>query len=296
MAKTLKFNLRFGDVVIRTVEDLRENFFVDDCYDCFQSGLLHKFLLAREYTQYAKKVDALAQKNAAPDAVITEICEIFNIETDKKTIETAAYALKLRSEKKEAYEAYAKGQTNERTVIQKYLYDYMTIVNQLVEHRNDLSKIEALVWELIDTYMPVLLFDWRVLFFNLSNNNAVYPICHMLTYDFFRERYLTKNDHETVPGDREFITNRLIKDIRRAIENQADYPWVKSASIESVGSFESIEPAGKAIIILALSDGATVRSADGGELITAKNAFFNLTDGLLFNQNRESRLLYYAEV
>lgn len=296
MAKTLKFNLKFGNAVIRTIDDLRENFVVDDCYDYFQSGLLLKFLRARECAPYAEKIDALAKKNYAIDAAVAEMAEIFCIDADKDAILAASYAMKIKSEKKDAYEAYAKGQTVERTIIQKYLYDYMTIVNQLVEHKNSLPKIEALVWELIDTYMPVLLFDWRVLFFNLTNNGAVYPVCHMLTYDFFRERYLTKDEHEIVPGDREYITNKLIEHVLRVIENMSHFAWVKRAEVKSVDSWEIIEPAGKTFIVLALSDGASAGSADGSEPIDAKNTFFNLTDGLRFSQSRENMRLYYAEV
>jgi len=297
MAKTVKFNMKFGETYIRSVEDLQDNFIMDDVLEHFENGLLLKFLRRKGFDRYADKVAMLTDKNLDMGETAIELTEIFGITAGKEALSEYAESIKIRREKQQAYEAYAKGMAKEQTVIQKYVADYLTIVNQLVDYKDDLGKIEALVWDLIDTYMSVLLFDWRALFFNLVNNAALYPICHMLTYDFFRERWLTKDDHEIVPGDRQVMANRLFQDVKAALKTPKDFPWIKKYSSDA-DYWEDVEDTGKSYIVLFAPRGSMVRAFgdtsseyDADEI----NDIFISLDGIQYRHDDDEEL-FYAEV
>ncbi len=49
MAKTIKFNLILDDKPVRTIEELQENFCIDDILEFYEKGLLQKWLKVRGY-------------------------------------------------------------------------------------------------------------------------------------------------------------------------------------------------------------------------------------------------------
>ncbi len=50
MAKTIKFNLICDDTPVRTIEDLRENFSIEDVLMYYRNGLLERWLRKYENT------------------------------------------------------------------------------------------------------------------------------------------------------------------------------------------------------------------------------------------------------
>ncbi|MGN0223196.1 MAG: hypothetical protein ACI4AM_04120, partial [Muribaculaceae bacterium] len=60
MAKTLKFNLKIDkDIQVRTLEDLRNNFVLEDILEYYKSKKLHKWLRARGFEKELKEVDKI---------------------------------------------------------------------------------------------------------------------------------------------------------------------------------------------------------------------------------------------
>lgn len=55
MAKTIKFNLICDNASIRTVEDLQNNFSVEDVLGYYHNGVLQKWLEVRGYMEALKK-------------------------------------------------------------------------------------------------------------------------------------------------------------------------------------------------------------------------------------------------
>lgn len=49
MAKTIKFNLICDEKPVRTVEDLQNNFSIEDVLDYYRNGLLTRWLKVRGY-------------------------------------------------------------------------------------------------------------------------------------------------------------------------------------------------------------------------------------------------------
>ena len=59
MAKTIKFNLICDDKPVRTIEDLQENFSIEDVLKYYQNGLLLRWLEVRGYEAEYKKVSEI---------------------------------------------------------------------------------------------------------------------------------------------------------------------------------------------------------------------------------------------
>ena len=305
MAKTVKFNMRFGDSLIRTVEDLQDNFSMEDVIAHYENGLLKKFLERRGYADFAQKIEELPSKELADDSLARELVSIFHIDADKDTVDEYAEILRLRRENQAAYEAYAQGEMKAREAVEKYFADYDKLVNCLIENKNELGKIRAGVQELLDTYSRILEKDWRALYVRLEDSGALYPICHMLTKGFFRHRWLPEiagtsaHFNERHP-DTEPVYKQLVSAFKSEINNaQDDHPWLKKSNKADAAYWEDIVAAGKTYMILQVPNGAKVRAPGDidNEMVPAalNDKFINL-DGIQYRHNSKIDYLYFAEV
>ena len=293
MAKTVKFNLKFGEVHIRTVTDLQKNFAMEDVLAHFENGLLLKFLERRGYKEYAAKVAELAEKKSGMDDVTRSLISIFDIDEDKEAVDEYFEALRLRRDRQSAYEAYAKGAANEREVVERYFSEYEKIVNELIADKDDLGKIKALTRELLDTYMPILKKDWRRLFFTLNDAKVAYPVLHMLTQNFFRQNWLENWSTET--EKKTFVA--IFWDMY--MKSAKDEPWVRKSNKADASYWEDIEASGKTYMILTAPSGAKVRAPGDikNELSSNElNQKFEIFDGIQYRHNSTSDHLVYVEV
>lgn len=84
MAKTIKFNLICDKNPVRTIEDLQNNFSVEDILGYYQDGLLKKWLMVRGYTEQLEKVNRIREKD--PMKILAELIRIFDMEQDNEKI------------------------------------------------------------------------------------------------------------------------------------------------------------------------------------------------------------------
>ncbi|MBQ6114616.1 MAG: hypothetical protein IJL11_04495 [Synergistaceae bacterium] len=80
MAKTIKFSLICDGKPIRTLDDLRNNFSVEDVLSYFQNGLLKRWLNVKGFSEELKKVSAITSRDEIE--IITALIQIFGITTD----------------------------------------------------------------------------------------------------------------------------------------------------------------------------------------------------------------------
>ena len=59
MAKTIKFNLICDGNPVRTIDDLKENFSIEDILDYYKEGLLHRWLKVRGYNDYLDRINEI---------------------------------------------------------------------------------------------------------------------------------------------------------------------------------------------------------------------------------------------
>ena len=80
-----KFNLNFGGEEIRTLDDLRENFSIEDVLDNFNNGTLARWLDSRSYNNELEQVKAIQGTDARE--ILAEMIRIFDVSSDPAEIE-----------------------------------------------------------------------------------------------------------------------------------------------------------------------------------------------------------------
>lgn len=98
MAKTIKFNLICDEKPVRTIEDLQNNFSIEDVLEYYDNGLLQRWLEVRGYDEQLKKVNAI--ENNEKINIIKKLIDIFGVESDEKEIEEKIYMLQFLEERK----------------------------------------------------------------------------------------------------------------------------------------------------------------------------------------------------
>lgn len=87
MAKEIKFNLVCDGFPVRTIDELREHFSVEDIAQHYfgENQLLVKWLKIRGYNEYVEKIDKIVSQER--NFVIKSLCEIFSIENYEKDLD-----------------------------------------------------------------------------------------------------------------------------------------------------------------------------------------------------------------
>ena len=98
MAKTIKFNLISDEHPIRTIEELQQNFSIEDVLAYFKAGILERWLDVRGYDKEKKEVAKIDKKLDKLEQV-SELIKIFNIEEDNQKIDDAIYNLNYEERK-----------------------------------------------------------------------------------------------------------------------------------------------------------------------------------------------------
>lgn len=122
MAKTIKFNLICDNKPIRTIEDLQDNFSIEDILKYYENGLLLRWLHVRGYQEEEKKVAAISCKEDIE--IVKALIRIFNIETDEKKMEENVYILQFLKEDKKLSDDYRLKRFEVQMIVENYHQGY----------------------------------------------------------------------------------------------------------------------------------------------------------------------------
>ncbi len=169
MAK-IKFNLNFGGEQIRTLDDLRENFSIEDILDVFNNGMLVKWLDARNHKDELAKVKAIQATDA--HGVLSELIHIFGVTSDESEIQESLSVLDYLDGRKRfwadikagKFDETARQQGKER-VLQKYHEGYNALVQDIVDHPDDLHYIYDRLDEIAGEHQELLRLNSSNLFY-----------------------------------------------------------------------------------------------------------------------------------
>ena len=292
MAKTIKFNLICDEKPIRTIEDLQNNFSIEDVLTYYNNKLLHRWLSVRGYDAELKAVSAITTDDLIE--IIKELIHIFNVETDEKKVEESIYMFQYQEERRQTYEIYKIENYNVVNIIEDYEHDYLQLVRGILMNPNDVSLIKANIAEMVSNYDWVFELNHRELFWDLMKRSPLGVMC-LLMNEESRKYYLPGGDNED--------KKRMFQAICNLIE-QSDFEKLLRGNLITFsgmtdGYWKDLEPKGKKFMIVSMEIGDFVRSAgkSGGDLTGSdiKNAFVIL-DGIDYKSNYSSHKLRYMEV
>ena len=305
MAKTIKFNLICDNKPIRTIEDLQNNFSIEDVLAYYNNKLLHRWLEVRDYKEELEKVRAIMMDK--PIEIIKELIKIFKVTTDDKKIEEGVYILEYLEKRKELCSIYEKENYKTKNIIKDYEAGYRQLVDGIQQNPHDAAIIKANISEIVSNYAGILELDHRNLFYMLKSKSALAIMC-LLMNEHSRKYYLpveTKNEDGTVTYDTE--SNKDKAAMFQCICFNIKLPDFKTDLGENLvifagitdGYWKDLEPKGKNYMIINMGNGDFVRPAglSGGDLSrTDIKDKFVIVDGIDYKSNSSSRQLLYMEV
>ena len=327
MAKTIKFNLICDDKPVRTIEDLQNNFSIEDVLEYYNNKLLHRWLEVRGYSDELEKISAIMSEK--PLEIIKELIIIFNVASNEKKIEEAVYMLEYLDERKELCDIYSKNDFKTRSVIDDYQTGYKQLVDGILENPEDVAQIKANIAEMVTNYKWVLDLNHRELFWTLKDKSVLALMCLLMNKQS-RYYYLPKEKSALIKALKN--VGKAVSSIFSTIDvstqkDEVEYEQMnddKAAMYQEIcriiqasdlkdilgenlfsfagitdGYWKDLEPKGKEYMIISMGSGDFVRSSgvSGGDLsnvdVTDK---FVIVDGIDYKSNSSTRQLLYMEV
>lgn len=305
MAKTIKFNLVCDGKPIRTIEDLQNNFSIEDVLAYYNNQLLHRWLTVRGYDKELEDVSAITCTKALD--VIKELIRIFEVDTDEVKVEECVYMLQYQEERKELCSIYAQQNSHTKQIIDDYHEGYNQLVCDILLNPFDIALIKANIAEIVATYENLLSIDYRRLFLKFKDQSLPALMC-LLMNEKSRKYYVPieiPNADGTVTIDTDFVFDKKnLYDQICLLITRTDFErklggHLKTFSGVTDGYWKDLAPRGKKYMIVSIGDGDYVRSAGltGGDLShkDIKNKFV-IVDGIDYKSNSSDRKLRYMEV
>lgn len=305
MAKTIKFNLICDEKPVRTIEDLQNNFSIEDVLAYYNNQLLHRWLRVRGYDSELEAVSAITSNE--PMEIIKELIRIFDVAADEEKVEESIYMLKYLDERKELCTIYEQENYNAKHIIEDYEAGYRQLVDGILENPNDAAKIKANIAEIVSNYAWILKLNHRNLFHILKEKSTLAIMC-LLMNEKSRNYYLPVEKTEedgtiTLDTAKNFDKKAMFEHICLMIK-RSDFTTILEENIVAFagitdGYWKDLEPKGKQYMIVSMGEGDYVRAAghSGGDLSSADilNKFV-IVDGIDYKSNSATRKLLYMEV
>lgn len=309
MAKTIKFNLICDGHSVRTIEDLQNNFSIEDMLTYFEDGLLLRWLKVRNYMNEYEKVSEISTKDDVE--IVKELAKIFNVEADEKDIAKSIYMLNFQKEKKQKLIEYSRKKHKINAVIANYIKEYNGLVEEIMDNAEDVSLIKTNISEIANNYTMAFQLNYRELFWKMADHDNFLVIMCFLMNPVMREYYLYIEREDN--SQSEEVVSRKNEDQKQIYEWICDYFKGVNTSkiIEILGDnihefsgdtdwyWKDIEVKGKKYMILGIGYSDKVRSAGehNGDLSHDDvNYKFPILDGIDFMCGKYSTGLMYMEV
>ncbi len=301
MAKTIKFNLICDGHPVRTIEDLQNNFSIEDVLAYYNNRLLHRWLKVRGYQQLNAVSDITSSD---PSEIIKELIRIFEVVIDMNKVEERIQMFRYLEERKERCDAYEQKNYKVEEIIKDYEKGYNLLVSGILTNPDNVGLIKANIAEIVKNYAWILELDHRALFYKLLGNSPLAIMC-LLMNEQCRKYYLpvesvAEDGTKTLDTANNVDKSRMYDAIKKKI---ADKSFLESLgdnlvsfSGETDGYWKDLEPAGRKFMIVSMNSGDYVRSASqngGGLSYDDVKEKFVFVDGIDYKSNYSSHILRY---
>lgn len=300
MAKTIKFNLICDNTPVRTIEDLQNNFSIEDVLNYYRNGLLCRWLEVRGYDEQLKKVKAIRATDSMD--IIKELIAIFEISCDMKKVEEYIYILKYQVEEQLQNDVYEKEGYQVDTIIEDYRQGYSRLINSILGYPNNAAKIKAAIQEIVFRYKWVLQYDYRRVLKELIDQKMTLAVMCFLMNEQAREICFAPDPKKfcfAANSDNSILYISICDMLsqKECMDSLGDNLLVYCGATE--GYWKDLKPKGKKYMLLHLGEGDFVRSAGvvGGDMRASNvNNQFVIVDGIDYKSNSDIRTLWYMEV
>lgn len=310
MAKTIKFNLICDNHPVRTIEDLQENFSVEDILEYYHNGLLLRWLNVRGYNVEYEKVSKIKEKYNLPESdqrnadldIIKELIEIFCVETDSKMIEENIYIIQFLKEREKVYKIYKENHFEVNKIIEDYQSGYEKIVNEIINNPTNEAKIKACIAEMVKNYHWIMDLVHKDLFWQLRKKSVLAIAC-LLMNEECRDYYLPAPKENMCATENSIEKNNIFEEIRSMFANPETRAELRNYTKQFLGAtngyWKDVELKGKKYMVISMDKDAAIRSGDNQDesLTFAQiNDKFIILDGIDYKCASGLGQLIYMEV
>ncbi len=305
MAKTIKFNLICDEKPVRTIEDLQNNFSIEDILAYYNNQLLHRWLRVRGYDAELKAVSAITVDE--PMKIVKELIRIFDIVADEQKVEEDVYIFTYLKEREKQCALYKQEGYKTERIIKDYEAGYRKLVEGILEHPKDAAFIKANISEIVSNYAWILKLNHRDLFYVLKEKSMLTIMCLLMnkkSRDYFLPVEITDElGNVELDTKRDADKKKMFLEICKMIKC-FEFDEILGENLitfagETDGYWKDLKPKGKQYMIISMGEGDYVRAAGhlGGDLSSSNvlNGFVIL-DGIDYKSNSNTRQLVYMEV
>ncbi|MDD3621519.1 MAG: hypothetical protein PHQ81_03855 [Methanofollis sp.] len=302
MAKTIKFNLILDGQPVRCIEDLQDNFCIDDIIRLYQDGLLQKWLKVRGYDDYLQQVEAIKKK----DSVIVELIKIFKIEKKENVIKESLYSLEYRKKRETELQEWRETGSKEKKAIGDYHNGYETLKSKVIENKYDMAFMKATAKEISKNYSRLFQLD-NTRFYYEFRQDAPLMIYAILMDTKLRDFLLQNEDvSKSLTGTFKIKSKDEAKKLIYPELNQDDDFDNKVQSIglhiyigDTQSYWKDLQTEDTKVLIISVPDSCRIRGAkDKLEDIPSKdaNGKFLILDGLAYKSSDKYNPIVYMEI
>ena len=159
--KKIKFRLNFGGEEIRTMENLREHFSIEDALDAYHNGTLAQWLDVWGYPDELEQLKAIQATDAR--GILAELLRILGVASDPEEVEAGLSVVDYLEGRRKFWEDLKAGkldvvseQREFERALKMYLGKYDALVKDILDHPNDLNYIDDRLDELATEYPNLL--------------------------------------------------------------------------------------------------------------------------------------------
>ena len=187
--KTIKFNLICDDKSIRTIDDLQNNFVIDDIIEYYHNGLLQRWLRVRGYEKELESVN-LINSNLSDGEIIKKLISVFNVEMEESKIEEGIYIWNFCKEREERQNQHKNIEHNREVILNEYSRGYCDLCYMIFENPDNAPIIKAAITDITNNYEWLFQLNHRDFFYQLLSKGHKLAILCLLTNEKARKYYL----------------------------------------------------------------------------------------------------------
>lgn len=282
MAKAIKFNLQIDGKPVRTIDELRDNYNVQDILEAYKNqNLLIKWLDIRGYENELDKVKAINTQNDME--ISRQLISIFDIDINEDEIRCVLYNIFFHQQKESKLENIREKDMKLNELISKYHQEYNELKEQIKNNAEDYPFLKEAASKIQNDYFLLFSLDYKNLFTSLKNDYPL-PILAFVANKKLRTvimkddiisellgNYVSSNySGGFYLGKTVFTENSYLRKYLQVFTKDTDDVWM------------NIESKDKEYLILHIDRATYVRSADKDEELTcdAINNKFVITTGI----------------
>lgn len=141
MAKTIKISLPINGQKVRTIEELQDNFVIDELIELYKQKILHKWLKSRGYEQELQQIEKIDSTDSKK--LIIALAQVFDVNVDENELELLVSSINYQAPKKAS--SAKKVAASPKQEIDSYSYSSgFDLKRKMEEYQSEIDRLEKL--------------------------------------------------------------------------------------------------------------------------------------------------------